>query len=69
MKTDCDLIRESLTTHRTITHQHRWGGWFNHYEQAKAALEALDRVQTEVEARQMPLPIIGVSDDLNIQRP
>ena len=56
-KDDIALIRRTLEAHRRVANQLKWGGWYKHWEGAKAALEALKRIEADVKDRQMQLPI------------
>lgn len=55
-KQDLDTIRQLLKQVRNFAQANRYGGWYEKWQQAIAAIEALERIEHElVEKRQMQL--------------
>ena len=54
---DIKTIRESLKAYRNIARQFRYGGLRWEWENAKKALEALDRIEKELKPKQTEMDI------------
>lgn len=49
LKSDCDLIQKALKRWKAHTQSHKWGGLTAEYQEAIAALAALERLREQTD--------------------
>jgi hypothetical protein len=52
---DVTLVRRALQAYHRAAYRARWGGWYKHWQGAKQALEALDRIEDALTPQQASL--------------
>ena len=54
---DITVVRDALKLLRRFAGRHLYGGMMTQYHAAKEALESLNRIETALDDRQLPLPL------------
>lgn len=54
---DIALIRDELKHLRDFANDMRWGGWYEEWGLAKAALDALTRIEVDIKNKQIGMEL------------